>query len=222
MAINPFLNLTDKERKIFRKLSTPLKIQHFLYSIDYNLEEKGETCYSPRLVLRYKKANCVEGAIFAAAALCFHGHPPLLGQLISKEGLDDDHVIALYKKDNHWGALSKSKYPYLGFREPIHRNLRELTLTYFECYYTYIEGFKSIRGYAKPLNLTKFNSKAWITSEKNVSYIIRGLQKAPTTKILTPKMIRNLQPVTKLAKQAGEIWIRKKRIMTYLKKQQHL
>lgn len=221
MLAKTFSKLTQEERKIFDSLNTPRKIQEFLEDqIEYNLEEKGETCYSPRLVLRYRKANCIEGAIFAAAILYYHSQQPLLGQLVSSSTLDDDHVIALYRKFSCLGAISKSKYPYLGYREPIHRNLRELALSYFENYYTYKKGIKSIRGYAQPLNLRKFDSRGWITSENELFYITKELTKANITKILTPSMIKNLRPVTPIAKKAGEIWIHQRGLMGYLIKQQ--
>jgi hypothetical protein len=222
MPAKAFKELTPEERDIFESLDTPRKIQEFLESqIEYNLEEKGETCYSPRLVLRYRKAHCVEGAIFAAAALYYHGQLPLIGQVIANPKIDDDHVISLYKRFRCWGALSKSKYPYLAFREPIHRNLRELTLTYVETYYTYEKGIKSVRGYALPLNLAKFDSKGWVTSGKELFYIVKELFRIPTVKILTPGMVKNLRPVTKLAKDAGEVWIHKNGVMGYLIKQQN-
>ncbi len=223
MATNKAFNLlTSKEKALFSSLDTPVKLQDFLENkIGYNLEEQGETCYSPRLVLRHRKANCVEGAIFAAAVLYYHGNPPLLGQLVSRTGLDDDHVLALYRKNGHIGAVSKTKYPYLGFREPIHRNLRELTLSYFECYYSY-GGRKSIRSYTRPLSLRQFDSRGWVTSETDIFYVIKALQRLPEIRLLTPGMVRSLRPVTPLAKEAGEIWINKKRIMPYLKKQQDL
>jgi CheY-like chemotaxis protein len=45
---------------------------------------------------------------------------------------DDDHMLALYKRDGHWGAVAKSNFVGLRFREPVYRTLRELVMSYFE------------------------------------------------------------------------------------------
>jgi hypothetical protein len=209
--------LTSEEKRIFSKLNTYLKIQDFLEGIEYNLEEKGDTFYSPRQVLREMKANCIEGAIFAAACLYYNGQPPILGQLIAHPNKDDDHVLALYAIDGRWGSISKTKYPALSFREPIFLNLRELSLTYFESYFSY-EGEKSLIGYTKPVDLRIFDKKGWITEEKNIKYISDHLCKSKTIRLLSKKAEQNLKPVTPLMKEAGEIWVNKKRIMPYLKK----
>ena len=120
-----------EEISVLKKLNTPAKIQAFIdFKLKYNLEEKGETCYSPRLVLRHRKAHCFEGALFAVAALYFHGNRPLLMGL--KSVRDDDHALALYRIKGYWGAIGQSKFAGLRFREPIYKNVRELALSYFE------------------------------------------------------------------------------------------
>ena len=55
--------LNEKEVKILKALNTPRKIQDFLNKIPINFEEKGDTCFSPRKVLRENKAHCMEGAM---------------------------------------------------------------------------------------------------------------------------------------------------------------
>ena len=100
-----------KECKILSRLSNPKKIQNFLDRLDYNLEN-SEDILSPRRVLRERKACCVEGAFLAATALRFHGHKPLIVDLTSSD-IDDDHEIAVFKKNGYWGAIAKSRYPSL-------------------------------------------------------------------------------------------------------------
>jgi hypothetical protein len=102
-------SLTKSERAIFRTLRTPAKIQSFLdEEIHYNKEEDGDTCRSPRRVLRDRLAQCMEGAMFAAAALRMQGHPPLLVDLEAVR--DDDHVLAVFRVGGLWGAIAKSNY----------------------------------------------------------------------------------------------------------------
>ena len=76
----------------------------------------------------------MEGALFAAAALRVHGFPSLLLDL---EGIrDDDHVLAIFRRHGHWGAIAKSNFSGLRFREPVYRTLRELAMSYFCLLYT--------------------------------------------------------------------------------------
>ena len=124
----PSHEFTREERAVFARLTTPAKIQRFLDSdIGYNKEPDGCTCWSPRLVLRHRAAHCMEGALFAAAALRQIGHPPLLLDLEAVR--DDDHVIAVFRQRGCWGAVAKSNYSGLRYREPVYRTLRELVMT---------------------------------------------------------------------------------------------
>lgn len=148
---------------LLRKLSTPEKIQKYLDDLPYNKEKDGETCRSPQLVIRYKTAHCFEGALFAAAALRANGAPPLILDLESVR--DDDHVIAVFRRNGCWGAIGKSNYAGLRFRTPVYRSLRELAMSYFEHYYN-LKGEKTLRGYSRPVNLRRFDSINWMTSEE--------------------------------------------------------
>jgi len=154
--------------------------------------------------LREKKANCIEGAVFAAAALRFHGHPPLIADLTSVR--DDDHIIAVFKKNGHWGSIGKSKYPILTYREPIHKNMRELALTFFEEYFNFYRQ-KTMRGFSNPVDLSRFDKLNWMTTEKNLFFIERYLYKVKHKKLITKPMIRSLRRTTQDVKDAGELWI---------------
>jgi len=121
-------DFTAAERAVFRRLATPEKIQRFLDELPYNKEPHGDTCRSPRRVLRDRTAHCMEGALFGAAALRMIGHPPLLLDLEAVR--DDDHVLAIFRSRGHWGALAKSNYSGLRYREPVYRTLRELAMSY--------------------------------------------------------------------------------------------
>ena len=149
--------------KVLRKLSTPEKIQKYLDDLPYNKEKDGETCRSPRLVMEHNTAHCFEGALFAAAALRANGRPPLILDLAAVR--DDDHVIAVYRTNSCWGAVAKSNYAGLRFRSPVYRTLRELALSYFEHYYN-LKGEKTLREYSRPVNLARFDSIDWMTSDE--------------------------------------------------------
>src|SRR5439155_26152906 len=180
---------TAAERAVFRRLSTPEKIQRFLDDLAYNKETGGPTCRSPRRVLRDRTAQCMEGALFGAAALRMIGHPPLLLDLEAVR--DDDHVLAIFQHRGHWGALAKSNYSGLRFREPVYRTLRELTMSYFEHYYN-LRREKTLRNYSRPVNLARFDSIAWMTSGEDVWAIPEYLTTIAHTPLLGPPLIARL------------------------------
>ena len=181
------------ERAVFRRLSTPEKIQHFLdHELAYNKEPDGPTCGSPRRVLRERKAHCMEGALVGAAALRALGYPPLLLDLEAVR--DDDHVLAIFRRDGCWGAVAKSNYSGLRYREPVYRGLRELAMSYFEHYYN-LRREKTLRNYSRPVNLRRFDSIHWMTSEEDVWAIPEYLTTIHHTPLVTPRVARRLARV---------------------------
>jgi hypothetical protein len=172
--------LNREELRLLRKLSTPEKIQKYLDDLPYNKEKEGETCRSPRLVIRHNTAHCFEGALFAAAALRVDGWPPLILDLEAVR--DDDHVIAVYRANGFWGAIGKSNYAGLRFRSPVYRTLRELVLSFFEHYYN-LKGEKTLRAYSRPVNLARFDSVHWMISEEPLWQIPEYLVEIKHTRI---------------------------------------
>lgn len=173
--------LTAQEKRLLRSLSNPWKIQKYLDTIPYNREPNGDTCRSPRRTIRDQTAHCFEAALLAAAALRINGLPPLIVDLESVR--DDDHVIVVFQVDHHWGAMAKSNYSGLRFREPVYRTLRELVMSYFEHYYN-LRGEKTLRAYSRPVNLTRFDVINWMTAEDDVWEIPEYLTTIRHTPIL--------------------------------------
>lgn len=195
-------NLTKKERDTFERLSAPAKIQDFLNSIKINFEPNGDTCMSPRQILVAKEAHCLEGALFAAAVLWYHGRPPLLLDL--KASKDDfDHVVAVFKENDCWGAISKTNHAVLRYREPIYKTIRELALSYFHEYFN-DKGIKTLRSFSKPFNLKKFGTK-WVTDNNNLWDIGGALDDSPHSPLLTRKQARNLRSADRLEIKAGKL-----------------
>lgn len=189
------------ERKTLRRLTTPFRIQQFLdCDVGYNKEPSGPTCFSPRQVMRAGVAHCMEGALFAAAALRACGFPPLLVDLEAVR--DDDHVIAVFRRRGHWGSVAKSNYAGLRFREPVYRTLRELVVSYFEHYYN-LAGEKTLRRYSRPVNLARFDRMGWMTSETDVWAIPEHLCVIPHIRLLTPVMARRLSRMDDRLFRAG-------------------
>ncbi len=175
------------ERAALAKLDTPIKIQQWLNGIAYD-PEPGTA--SPRGIMRERKANCFEGALFAAAALRFHGHPPLVVDMRSWN--DDDHVLAVFRRNGAWGCIAKSNYTVLRFRDPVYRSIRELMMSYFDVYFNPI-GQKTLRGYSVPFDLSRFDGDNWMTTEEDVSDIGDALDRARHYAVLTRAQIRDLQ-----------------------------
>ena len=158
------------------------------------------TAWSPRRVLREHTAHCLEGAIFAAAALRVIGHPPLIFDLEAER--DTDHVIALFRVAGRWGAVAKSNYAGCRYREPIYRSLRELALSYFEFYFN-LRGERTLRRYSRPVDLARFDRLQWMTTEKSVWFIPEYLVDRPHTPLITNAMARRLTRLDKRSYKAG-------------------
>ena len=191
-------DLTSSELATFRRrLDTPSKIQHFLDDIPYNTEDEGETFRSPRRVLRDATANCIEGAVLAAAALRVQGDPPLIMDLTAVH--DEDHVIAVFRRRGLWGAIGTSKFTGLRDREPVYRTLRELAMSYFEHYFN-LKGERTLRGHGRPVKLARFDRLHWMTSEVDLWPIAEHLERIPHVSLVPSGVGRRLTPVN------GRLW----------------
>jgi hypothetical protein len=191
------MDWTKEEIKFLKTMGDPDKIQGFLDSIDYN---PNYECRSPRWVIRKRSAHCFEGALFAAAALQFIGYQPLLVDM--KAVNDDDHVIAVFKENDHWGAVAKSNFTTLRYREPVYRSLRELVMSYFDFYFN-TAGFKSLRYYSLPLDLTIYDSRQWATTDEDLEYVGDKLEKIRHYPVVDKKMIKNLKKASDTMLKAG-------------------
>lgn len=198
----PHSGLTPAELRTLRSLKKPDQLQRFLdEEIAYNTEPDGPSCFSPRLVLRHTRGHCMEGALLAAAAFRVNGARALLLDLEAVR--DDDHVLALYQVDGCWGAVAKSNYSGLRYREPVYRTLRELVLSYFPHYFN-LQGERTLRAYStRPIDLARFDSRQWMADEEPVWYIAEHLCWVPHTKIITPKQIRRLTRMDQRLFDAG-------------------
>jgi hypothetical protein len=190
--------LSKSEYQVLRGLKTAAKIQAFLDDLEYSTEEIYRC---PLRVLRERVAHCYDGALFAAAMLRRIGHPPLILEMLPNTR-DDDHLLALFKKEMHWGAVGKSNFVGLRFREPVYRTVRELVMSYFEQFYN-LEREKTLRGYTAPLNLQPFDRHGWMVKDEPLYWIAEKLDRTRRVRVLTPKMVRNLSLLDPRAYQAG-------------------
>jgi len=190
--------LSKTERKLMAELNHPSRIQAFLDGLAYSTEGVYRC---PLRVLRERIAHCFDGALFAAAALRRIGFPPLILEMLPNDR-DDDHMVAIYKSNGYWGAIAKSNFVGLRFREPIYRTLRELVLSYFEQYYN-VEREKTLRGYTVPLNLKAFDPFNWMVRDKPLERIATRLGEIRKISVVTPQMIAKLSLVDPRSYRAG-------------------
>jgi len=180
---------TSAELRKLRSMKDPHGIQRFLDRIPYHL---AGTAWSPRRVLNEESAHCLEGAIFAAAALRVNGYPPLIWDLEAER--DTDHVLAIYRVRGHWGAVATSNFSGCRGRQPVYRSLRELAMSYFNLYFN-LRGERSLRNFSRPVNLQRFDHLNWMTTEKPVWFIAEHLCEIFHYKLLKPGMSKRLARV---------------------------
>jgi hypothetical protein len=190
---------TKTELATLRRLSTPARVQRFLDDLAYRAEDAA-AC--PRQVLRERRAHCFDGALLGAAALRRLGHPPTLLDLRAVR--DDDHVLALYRVDGHWGAVAKSNFVGLRFRDPVFRTLRELVLSYFEQYFN-MDGEKTLREFSRPLALRQFDRQGWEFRDAPLPAIADRLDALRHTRLLTRAQERRLAAVDARSMQGGMV-----------------
>lgn len=177
---------TPSELRTIRAMKDPHGVQEFLTSLPYHL---ADTAWSPRQVLTERTAHCLEGAIFAAAALRVLGYPPLIWDLEAEH--DTDHVICIYQHRGHWGTVAKSNFTSCRGRQPVYRTLRELAMSYFDTYCN-LRRERTLRTFSRPVNLKRFDDRQWMTTDGDVWFIAEYLLTIPHTKILTPRQIKEL------------------------------
>lgn len=192
-------HLRPDELTLWTQLTTPRKIQDFLDSIIYE-PEYFNRC--PLRVLRERQGHCLDGALFGAAALRRLGYLPLIIDLLPEPLTDDDHVLAIFRHDAHYGAVAKSNFVGLRYREPVYRSLRELVMSYFEDFFNAL-GKKTLRSYSAPLNLATFETLRWETDDAGADAIEERIKSLRQYPLLTPQMARNLSPVDPRQFQAG-------------------
>jgi hypothetical protein len=200
---DPSVGWTRSELKLLSSLSSPDKIQAFLDTLEYSSESRYR---SPRSVLRDRTAHCYDGAVFAAMALRRLGYLPLIVDVDAVR--DDDHVIAIFKRHGRFGAIAKSNFVGLRYREPVYISLRELVMSYFESFYN-INYEKTLRQYTRPLNLSTFDVLNWTSSDAALDAIADKLNDIRVYKILTAAMARSLFPVDQRTYDAGMLGVKK-------------
>ena len=183
--------LSPPERTVFAALNSPKKIQDYLDTLPINFETAGETYMSPRRVIRNQTAHCFEGALLAAAAFSYHGQKPLLLDLVTIER-DEDHVVALFRENGLWGAISKTNHPILRYRDPVYKSIRELAMSYFH-EYLMDDGTKSLRRFSTAFDLRRYSPALWATAEGDLFWLVDALDESRHYDVAPRKVIAQLR-----------------------------
>jgi hypothetical protein len=149
---------------ILARLRSPQRIQRFLEQISVNHEIGGETLLSVQQVLLQRRAHCIEAAFVAACALWIHGKRPLV-MYLDCDPIDYPHVVALFRSNGCWGAISKSRGEGLSYRDPVYRNLRELAMSWFHEYLD-DRGRRTLREYSVAFDMRGLAPSLWVTSNE--------------------------------------------------------
>ncbi len=192
--------LTPAERRLFARLDTPHKIQTFLDKMPANFGLLGDTAMSPRTMLKARVAHCSEGAVFAVAALAFHGRPSWLIDMRALPS-DYDHIITVFKERGLWGAISKTNHPVLRWRDPVYRSPRELVMSYVH-EYCLPGGKKSLMEYSRPFALTRYAPERWLTPADDLDWLMLALDEAPHLPIAPKASLKRQRRSTALERDA--------------------
>ncbi|MGQ0484803.1 MAG: hypothetical protein ACT4SY_05555 [Hyphomicrobiales bacterium] len=184
------MGLTTDEAAIFRQLTAPEKIQDYITAMPSNAELDGATCFSVRTALARNCCHCIEAAFVAACALMLNGEPALVMDF-QAEG-DDDHVLALFKRGRHWGAISKSNSIWLRWRDPIYASPRELAMSYFHEYV--VNEKKSLRRVSRPFDIGAYDPACWVTADDDCWDMAGEIDAAPHFFLITAAQARRLRP----------------------------
>ncbi|MGH7359810.1 MAG: hypothetical protein ACREJR_13440, partial [Candidatus Rokuibacteriota bacterium] len=117
---------------------------------------------------------------------------------------DTDHVVAVYRIGGRWGAIAKSNFAGLRFREPVYRDLRELAMSYFDGYMN-LRGERTLRAYSRPVSLARFDRlhPGWMTTAGDLWWVAQHLAGIGHRPLLTPAMIRRLSTVDRRGRRAA-------------------
>lgn len=196
------LGLSPAQYRTLKGLRTPERIQDFVTALPTNFELKGDTALSVRETLRQGHAHCLEGAFVAACALWLAGEPPLLMDL-QADATDDDHVVAIFRRGGAWGAISKSNHVWLRWRDPIHRSLRELALTYFHEYV--LKDRKTLRTYSRPYDLRRLAPSLWVGRDDNCFDVADWVDDSRHYPLITAAQARHLRRRDAMEVKAGRL-----------------
>ena len=195
--------LTPAEHRLFARLDTPQKIQTFIERLPPNFELKGDTCMSPRRVLKLRTAHCAEAAILAVAALVYHGKQAWLVDIQALPS-DQDHIVTLFKERGLWGAISKTNHAILRWRDPIYRSPRELVMSYAH-EYCLNGGKKSMLAFSRPFSLARYAPKRWLIPLEELQWLMDEVDASPHVPLAPKAALRQRRRTTRVELKSQDV-----------------
>ena len=201
--------LTPAERRLFARLGTPQKIQDYLDRLPPNFEPDGDTVMSPRRMMKARVAHCAEGALFAAAVLMFHRKDVWLVDLRARP-TDHDHVVAVFKENGRFGAISKTNHSILRWRDPIYKTVRELAVSYAH-EYCLPSGQKSLLAFSRPFSLKRYAPARWVTADDELHWLMDALDTSPHEDVAPKRLKQRRSAKIEIEAQGLTEWERPKK-----------
>jgi hypothetical protein len=185
-------------RRKFQGLQSPIDIQRYLDSLAYIGEER-DRC--PLDVMKDKQCHCLDGGLFAALALRRIGYPGLMVDMVPVKDargnkLDDDHVLAVFRRNGLWGCVAKSNFPWLRYRDPVYRSIRELVMSYFEPYFSR-NSIKVLRGYTRPFNIASHDALKYAWDEAGAARLYQRFYARKEVPLISEESEKLLVPADK-------------------------
>lgn len=132
---------------------------------------------------------------------------------IQSTSYDYDHVVALFRQNGHWGAISKTNHNVLRWRDPVYKTPRELAMSYFHEYFWPDKGRnyrrKTMRAYSRPFNLSKYAPERWVIAE-DIDWLAEVLDKSPHSPVVP-------RDGEKFLRKADEIEVKAMKIVKWKK-----
>lgn len=199
-AVTQFLKALDPaSRDKILAIKNPFQVQALLDEMPYVGEDRNR---SPLQVMQDRQCHCLDGGLLGALVLNLIGFPPRIIDLVPQPDVDDDHVLAIFQIDGFYGAVAKSNFSGLRFREPVYRTLRELAMSYFEVFFN-IQGEKTLRAYTRPLNLMAFDRFNWPIDEQGVHLITQRLYSLKPIPLINPLQAARLSKLDERSYQTN-------------------
>jgi hypothetical protein len=102
--------------------------------------------------------------------------------------------------------VAKSNFPWLRYREPVYRNLRELVMSYFEVYFS-VDAIKALRGYTRPFKIAKYDDLNYAWAESGAAELYRKFYQRKEIPLISRKTEALLQPVDQRAYESGALGV---------------
>jgi hypothetical protein len=129
----------ERVRALAGRVERPEDVRRVLDALEYEEDwRRNYAIKSVRASLHSPRITCIDGAILAYGLLelLFPQVDRRLLAIHRRDGKGEEcgHCVALYRFEGKVGAFSKSSYPGLGHRDPVHKDGAEVAVSYADAY----------------------------------------------------------------------------------------